>query len=148
MKSLKTYLSLFAYEKKLEESMRGSDFIFGSIDLLYYDFHKVGLNRSGSYIDSPKRLKNKKATINPKNDDNNCFQYATKVALNYQNINNHPERIFNIKPFINKYNWKEISFPSHQKDWKRFESNNKTIALNVLYVLHNTKEIEIRHAYK
>ena len=27
----------------------------------------------GSYIDSPKQLKNKKATINPKNDHNNCF---------------------------------------------------------------------------
>ena len=37
-----------------------------------------------------------------------------------------------------------MSFPSHQKDWKKFESNNKTIADNILYVPHNTKEI--RHA--
>ena len=37
-------------------------------------------------------------------------------------------------------------FPSHRKDWKKFESNNKSIALNILYVPHNTKEI--RHAYK
>ena len=34
------------------------------------------LNRSGSYIDSPKWLKNKKATTNPKNNDDECFQYA------------------------------------------------------------------------
>ena len=40
----------------------------------------------------------------------------------------------------------ERDFSSHQKDWKKFESNNKTIALNILYVPHNTKEI--RHAYK
>ena len=136
------------YHEKLKESMRGSDFIFDSIDLLYYDLHKISLNRGGSYIDSPKWLKDKKATINPKNNGDNCFQYAITVALDYQNINNHPERISNIKSFINKYNWKEISFPSPQKDWRKFESNNKTIALNIFYVPHNTKEIELRHAYK
>ena len=38
------------------------------------------------------------------------------------------------------------NFPSHSKDWKKFESNNKSIALNILYVLHNTEKI--RHAYK
>ena len=41
---------------------------------------------------------------------------------------------------------KKKDFPSHRKDWKKFESNNKSIALNILYVPYNTKEI--RHAYK
>ena len=77
------------------------------------------------YIDSPEWLKNKKATINPKNNDNNCFLYALTVALNYQNINNNPERISKIKPFIDQHNWKEIDFPSHSKDWKKFELKNK-----------------------
>ena len=49
--------------------MRGSEFAFDSVDLLYCHLQKISLNRSGSYIDSPKWLKNKKATINPKNDD-------------------------------------------------------------------------------
>ena len=65
--------------------------------------------------------------------------------MNHENIKKDPQRITKTKPFIDQYNWKEISFPSHQKDWKKFESNNKTIALNILYVPHNTKEI--RHAY-
>ena len=39
-----------------------------------------------------------------------------------------------------------MNFPSHRKDWKKFEVNNQSIALNILYVPHNTKEI--RHAYK
>ena len=43
---------------------------------------------------------------------------------------------------MDQYNWKEISFPSHQKDRKNFESNNKSIALNTLYVSHNTEEIK------
>ena len=55
------------YQEGLQESMRGSEFIFDSVDLLYYHFQKRSLSRKGrSYIDSPKWLKNKKATINPK----------------------------------------------------------------------------------
>ena len=57
--------SLFQkYQEGLEKKMRGSEFIFDSADLLHFNLHKISLNRSGSYIDSPKSLKNKKATIN------------------------------------------------------------------------------------
>ena len=38
------------------------------------------------------------------------------------------------------YNSKEIDFLSDSKDWKRFEQNNKTIALNIVFVPHNTKK--------
>ena len=70
--------------------MRGSEFVTDSTDLLYYHLQKVGLERNGSYIDSPEWLKNKKATINPQNNDDNCLQYALSVALNHQNFeNNH-----------------------------------------------------------
>ena len=51
------------YQERLEESMKGSEFVFDSVDLLYYKVHKISLNRGRSYIDSPKWLKNKKATI-------------------------------------------------------------------------------------
>ena len=37
----------------------------------------------------------------------------------------NPQRILKIKPFIDQYNYQEIDFPSHSKDWKRFETNNK-----------------------
>ena len=66
--------------------MRGSEFIFDTVDALYYDLNKISLSRGGSYIDSPEWLKNKKATINPENNDDNCFQYALTVSLNYQII--------------------------------------------------------------
>ena len=114
--------------------MRRSEFVFDSVDVLCYKLHRISLNRSGSYIDSPKWLKNKKATINPKDNDDNWFQYASTVALNYQNIKNNPEKISKIERFIDQYNWKEINFPSHNKDWKKFELNNKSITLNILYV--------------
>ena len=108
--------------------------------MLYYNLNKVILSRGGSYIDSSKWLKNKKATINPKNNDDKCFQYALTVAINYEKIKKDPQRISKIKPFINQYNWKEIDFPSHSKDWKKFESNNESIAPNILYVPHNTEK--------
>ena len=41
--------------------MKGSEFVFDSVDLLYYKFHKISLNRGGLYVDSPKWLKNKKS---------------------------------------------------------------------------------------
>ena len=46
----------------------------------------------------------------------------------------------NIKPFINQYNRREVDFPSEQKDWKKFELNNKSIALNILFVSYNTEK--------
>ena len=66
--------------------------------------------------------------------------------MNYEQIGDHPERISKIEPFIGKYDWKDIDFPSHGKDWKNFESKNKLIALNILYVPYNTEKI--RYAYK
>ena len=71
-----------------------------------------------------------------------CFQYAIAAALNHQNIDHHPERISKLRAFINNYNWKDIELSSHSKGWRKFECNNKTIALNILYVPHNTKQIK------
>ena len=81
-----SFFFLFEYQEGLEESVRGSEFVYDSVDELYYNLNKVSLSRGGSYIDSSKWLKNKKATINPKNNDDKCFQYALTVALNYEEI--------------------------------------------------------------
>ena len=109
--------------------MRGLEFEFDGINLFYYNFNKTSIYRGGSYIDSPKWLKDKKSTINPKNKDYKCFQYAATLALNLNRINKDPQRISKIKPFINNYNWKDIDFPSTSKDWKKFESNNEVVLL-------------------
>ena len=76
-------------------------FVFESVDLLAYHL------------------------LNPKNKDIKCFQYSITVALNHQNIESHPERISNIKPFVDQYNWKGIDFPAEIKDWKKFEKSLK-----------------------
>ena len=122
------------YQKGLKESMRGSEFIFDSVNLLYYHLQRISLKRGGSYVDSPQWLKNKKLTLNSKNNDDSCFQYALTVASNYHSIKKDPQRISKIKPFIDQYNWKETDSPSHSKNWKNFEKYNKTIALNISFV--------------
>ena len=53
--------------------MRRLDFEFDGVNFLYYDFNKISLNRGGYYIDSPKWLKDKKSTRNPKNNIINVF---------------------------------------------------------------------------
>ena len=104
------------YEENLQEKMKGSDFEFDGVNFLYYDFNKMSINRGGSYIDSPKWLKDKKSTINPRKNNHKCFQYAVTLALNLYRINNHPQRISKIKHFIDQYNWKDIDFPATSKD--------------------------------
>ena len=128
------------YQKGLQESMRGSDFVFDYVESLDYIFHKVNLKRSGSQIETPDWIQNKGETINCQNYyDNKCFQYAITIALNYDEIKKHHQRVNKVKPFVNKYDWSEINFPSHVGDWKKFELNNKSIALNVLYVPEGEK---------
>ena len=60
-----------------------------------------------------------------------CFEYAVTVALNHGEIGKNPEKITNIKPFINKYKWEGSNFPSEkrllEKNWEKL-----TIALDVL----------------
>ena len=92
--------------------------------------NKISISKGGSYIDSPKWLKDKKSTINSKNNDYKCFQYAVTLALNLDKINKNSQRISKIKPFVEEYNWKDL------------------VALNILYVPHNTKKIEIPYKSK
>ena len=145
---LKGFLNFFLNNYLTEEELlkNGSSFVFESVDLLPYHIDKTSLKRGKSYIKSAEWVINKRATINPKNRDNKCFQYSIIFALNHQSIESHPEKILNIGIFTDQYNWEGIEFPAGIKDWKRFERNNKTIALNILFVPHNEKTINL--AYK
>ena len=71
------------YQEGLEESMRGSEVLFDSIDSLNYHLQNISLKRGGSNAYSPKWLKNKKSAINPKTIDYNFFQRALTSALNH-----------------------------------------------------------------
>ena len=82
------------YQVNLQNKMKGSDFIFNGINYLYYDLNRITISKGGSYIESPKWLKDKKCTINQKNTDNKC------LALNFNNIDKHHQRISKLNPLL------------------------------------------------
>ena len=79
-------------------------------------------------IDSPDWIKKKKATINPKNEDDELFYTQQLLNLNYENIECNPETVSNIKPLINKYNCEKINYYV-----KKFEKKRSTIDFNIFY---------------
>ena len=101
-------------------------------------FQRIDIIRAESYIVSPDWIANKKATINPKNEkDNRSFQWAIIAGLNYNKIKeNELEKIENCKAF-------DTDFSSNQRYWENFEQENNSIALNVLFVSHNSEEIKL-----
>ena len=113
--------------------------MFYCVDLLYCKFHKINFRHGVSYIDSLDWIKQKSVSINPKNDDDKCFQYAATIALNFGENKNNRQRVSKIKPFIDNYNCEVINYPSKIEDWKKSEKNNPAIAPRVLYI----KEKEI-----
>ena len=117
---------------------RGIEFIPDSVELLYYHFQRIDIRRAESYIMSPDWIASKKATINPKNEkDNKCFQWSIIAGLNY-NIIKEKE----LKKLL-KFRRVDTDFSSYQRDWEEFEQNNTSIALNILFVSHNSEEIKL-----
>ena len=77
---------LHNYQEELK-IIKGSDFVFKSVELMDYKLHRVRLRRGGSYVKSPEWLANKKATINPKSKNyDECLRWSTISALNYNEI--------------------------------------------------------------
>ena len=129
------------FQKAQETSNeRGSEFIPDSVELLYYNFQRIDIKRAESYIMSPDWIASKKATINPKNEkDNKCFQWSIIAGLNYNNIKEKE-----LKKLL-KFRRVDTDFSSYQRDWEEFEQNNTSIALNILFVSHNSEEIKLAY---
>ena len=90
---------------------------------------------------SPDWIVSKKVTINPKNEkDNECFKWSIIAELNYNKVK---EKELKKRK---KFKRADTDFSSHQSDWEKFEQENTSIALNVLFVSHNSEEIKL--AYK
>ena len=54
------------YQDNVQNKMKGSDFIFNGVNYLFYDLNRIIISKGGSYIESPKWIKDKKCTINQK----------------------------------------------------------------------------------
>ena len=120
---------------------KGTKFTHEIVALLYHYFQKIDIRRDESCMVSPDWIASKKATIDPKNDkDNECFKWSIIAGLNYNRIKEKELKK------IEKFKRVDTDFSSHQRDWENFEQENTSIALNVLFVSHNSEEINF--AYK
>ena len=111
------------------------------IVLNYYIIIFKDIRRAESNIMSPDWIASKKTTINPKNEkDNECFKWSIIAVLNYNKIKEKELKK------IEKFKRVDTDFSLYQREQEEFEQNNISIALNILFVSHNNKEIKL--AYK
>ncbi|XP_065660200.1 uncharacterized protein LOC136084050 [Hydra vulgaris] len=83
-----------------------------------------------SYIPLPKELAAKKAIINIKNEDNECFKWCVARFFNTKEKNSESvDR--DLKEQANKLNWEKIKFPVPLHQITQFEKNNQKISVNV-----------------
>ena len=113
------------------QDAEGSGWVFQKVLKLVLHTTKWDPINAGSYIDLPPFLKNKKAIINMKNQDNECFKWTVLRALNPKG--NHPERIDkDLKSKEDTLNMKGIRYPVSFRDIDRFETLNPEISISVL----------------
>ena len=109
----------------------GSGWQFMSVEKVVLHTTKWDPINAGSYIDLPPFLKNKKALINMKNEDDECFKWSVLRALNPKDKN--AERIDNdLKSKQDTLNMEGIRYPVNFRDIDRFESQNPNISISVL----------------
>ena len=114
-------------------ALSNSRFVFDEVLFTNVDFHQLNLMRGSSYLPLPDWLAHKKAIINPKNEDQECFKWTVIAAMRWEEINNNPERISKLKRFEKDFDWSGIGFPVSIKDIKKFESRNQ-ISINLLAI--------------
>ena len=112
-------------------ALLNSRFVFD--DFLYLDvnFHQLNLMRGSSYLPLPDWLASKKAIVNPHNDDEECFKWSVIAAENVGMKD--PQRVSDLRKFMDNYDWSGLEFPVSIKDIGKFETRNN-ISVNVLAV--------------
>ena len=114
-------------------ALRISKFVFDRVLHMDIDFHRLNLARGSSYVPLPDWLMKKKAKINPKNSDMECFKWAVIAAMKWEEIGNNPERVSKLGRYKGDFDWSDIEFPVSFRDINKFERNNE-IGVNILAV--------------
>ena len=112
-------------------ALLNSRFVFDEFLYLDTNFHQLNLMRSSSYLPLPDWLARKKVIVNPHNDDEECFKRSVIAAENVGMKD--PQRVSNLRKFMDNYDWSGLEFPVSIKDIGTFETRNN-ISVNVLAV--------------
>ena len=111
-------------------ALLNSRFVFDEFLCLDVNFHQLNLTRGSSYLPLPDWLARKKAIVNPHNDDEECFKWSVIAAEN--GGMKDPQRVSNLRKFMDNYDWSGLEFSVSIKDIGKFESRNN---ISVNYIL-------------
>jgi hypothetical protein len=75
-----------SFEKQLEITENGSSLTFVGIEKLSIKTAKSKAMVGGSYIELPEFIKNKRACVNIKNDDEKCFKWSILASKHYHEM--------------------------------------------------------------
>ena len=114
-------------------ALRNSKVVFDRVLHMDIDFHRFNLTRGSSHVLLPDWLTKKKAIINPKNSDMECFKWAVIAAMKWEEIGNNPERVSKLRRYEGDFDWSDTEFPVSFRDINKFERNNE-IGVNILAV--------------
>ena len=101
---------------------KGSGWSLQQIIHLAVNINKLNPMRAGCDIDLPKEIEIKKACINVKCKNNQCFKYAVLACLN--DVGKNASRSSRYKKYENDLNLDGINFPVKLKDISKFERQN------------------------
>ena len=108
----------------------GSNWVFVSINQLEIHMADWKPISGSSYIPLPKIIRDKKAVINMKNEDNQCFKWCVSRALNPVTKNSQ-QITKELKDQSERLDWSGLPFPVDLKQIKIFEKFNPQISINV-----------------
>ena len=106
-------------------ALLNSRFVFDEVLFTNVDFHQLNLTRGSSYLPLSNWLACKKAIINPKYEDQECFKWAVITASRWEEINNNPERISKLKRFEKDFDWSGIEFRFPSKTLRNSSSGTR-----------------------
>ena len=122
-------------------ALRNSKFVFDRVLHMDTDFHRLNLTRGSCYVPLPDWLMKKKAIINPKNSDMECFKWAVIASMKWEEIDKDHQRVSKLRRYEREFDWSEIEFPVSFRDINKFERNNE-IGVNIL-AIGNKKYISV-----
>ena len=108
----------------------GSGWVLKKVVRLDITLSKFKPMKGSSHIPLPKKMRNKSAIINMKNEDDQCFKWAATRALNP--VKKNPGRITKeLREQAEKLNWEGIEFPTpcSEKYFRKFGKNNNVSVL-------------------
>lgn len=142
------------YHKHNDVITTGSGFTLAAINELVVQANKYQPLHALSYIQLPKYLMTKKAIINVKNNDNQCFKWAVLSALHP--VDHQAERVSKYIKYENELNFTGIEFPMKINQISKFERLNDSISINVyhfdskakaIFPLRVTKKVKSHHIH-